>query len=82
MPELTPIGKSVRAEAGPIRPLLVDERTAARMLGVSPRTVWDLAHRGELRRVLIGRAVRYRVSDLHEFCARQARASVAPAQPG
>jgi excisionase family DNA binding protein len=39
--------------------LLIDARTAARMLGVSPRTLWKLTDIGELPHVRIGRRVLY-----------------------
>jgi excisionase family DNA binding protein len=54
-------------------PLLVDIHQASEMLGVSTRTVWALTSAGELPAVRIGRAVRYRVADLEEFCARRAK---------
>lgn len=50
-------------------PMAVDARTAAKVLGVSERTVWTLKDRGELPTVRIGRRVLYRVADLHEFLA-------------
>ncbi|MCC7085582.1 MAG: helix-turn-helix domain-containing protein [Pirellulales bacterium] len=54
--------------AAPV-PLLVDTPTAARMLGVSARTVWTLANCGELRPTRIGRAVRFSVAELERFIA-------------
>jgi len=54
--------------------LLVDVPTAARMLGVSPRTLYSLtAPRGELRSIRIGparRLVRYRIDDLQAYVDR------------
>jgi len=50
-------------------PLLVDTPTAARMLGVSPRTIWTLQSRGELKPTRIGRAVRFSVRELERFIA-------------
>jgi hypothetical protein len=45
--------------------LLVDSRTAAKMLSISPRTLWSLtAPRGPIRSVRFGRALRYAVRDL------------------
>ncbi len=54
-------------------PLLVDEREAARLLSVCPRTVFALAARGELRPVRIGNAKRYVLSTIHEYIDRQVR---------
>jgi excisionase family DNA binding protein len=52
--------------------LLVDAGEAARLLCVSPRTLWGLtAPRGDLPAVRIGaRAVRYNREDLAEWIAR------------
>jgi len=51
--------------------LLVDEREAARLLSVSPKTIYNLRRRGELRAVMIGSAgVRYDVRDLRVFIDR------------
>ena len=41
-------------------PLLVDAREAARLLAISPRTLWSLSKTGEIPVVRLGkRAVRY-----------------------
>lgn len=69
-----PPANSVESRA----PMLVDEREAARLLGVSPRTVFTLGKRGDLPRVLINRSVRYRVEDLKAFCERQAAKALLP----
>lgn len=52
--------------------LLVDTREAARLLAVSPRTVWSMMARGELPTVRLGRAVRVRMADLEAFVAARA----------
>jgi excisionase family DNA binding protein len=52
-------------------PLLVDARTAAAMLTISERTLWQLAHDGELPTVRIGRAVRYDPRDLRDLIERR-----------
>ncbi|WP_229379833.1 helix-turn-helix domain-containing protein [Fibrella forsythiae] len=51
-----------------IEPLL-DRKSAARYLRVSPGTlaVWDCTKRYDLKPIKIGRAVRYRRSDLDAF---------------
>jgi excisionase family DNA binding protein len=50
-------------------PLLVDTLTAAKMLGISARTVWTLENCGELKATRIGRAVRFSVRELERFIA-------------
>jgi excisionase family DNA binding protein len=52
-------------------PLLVDTATAARLLGISPRTLWSLTQRGEIRCKRIGRLVRYNRLALEEFANNQ-----------
>jgi len=79
---LSPIHvEPVPTNAESVAPLLVDERTAARLLGVSPRTIWAMANRGDLPRVRIGkRCVRFRVADLQAWCEQQVQAGKPPAQ--
>lgn len=48
-------------------PLLVKSDEAARLLNVSARTLWGLADRGEIPRVLIGSAVRFDPRDLRRW---------------
>lgn len=53
--------------------LLVKEKTAARMLSISPRTLWSLAASGAIPKIRVGaRSVRYRVEDLSLWVASQA----------
>jgi excisionase family DNA binding protein len=47
--------------------LLLDPRSAAKVLSVSPRTLWSLTHCGEIKAVRIGRLVRYPIEALREF---------------
>ncbi len=50
------------------KPLLVDDRGGAAMLSISRATYWRLVSVGDLPKPLkIGRASRWRVSDLEEF---------------
>ncbi len=56
------------------KPILVGSGEAARMLGISERTLWELKRRGELPYVAIGsgtkkESIRYSVSDLYSFVA-------------
>ena len=48
---------------------LVDEKRAGELLGVSPKTlsVWRCTRRYPLPYVKIGKAVRYRLSDIEKF---------------
>ena len=49
-------------------PLLVDIREAARLLGVSQRTIWQLSNDSSIVAVKIGkRGVRYSYSSLRQF---------------
>jgi len=45
-------------------PLLVNAVDAASMLAISPRKLWELTNCGEIPSVRIGRAVRYKPTDL------------------
>ena len=48
--------------------MLVTECEAARLLSVSPRTMWAIAAAGEIRPIRIGRRVkRYDVQDLRDY---------------
>jgi hypothetical protein len=51
----------------PLEPLLVDERQAAQILGVSRRKVFDLNEAGELPCKRIGSRKLYSVARLREF---------------
>ena len=52
---------------------LLDRKTAAKYLGLSPGTlaVLDCTKRHDLNPIKIGRAVRYRQSDLDQFIEQQ-----------
>jgi excisionase family DNA binding protein len=52
-------------------PLLVDSKEAARLLGLSTRTVWAITDKGQLPVVRIGRLVRYAIDDIRDFARRQ-----------
>lgn len=51
----------------PVEPLLVNEKTAASILGVSKRTVFDLEKNGTLTAKRIGKRKLYAVSQLRAF---------------
>jgi predicted DNA-binding transcriptional regulator AlpA len=53
---------------------LLDERAAAKFLGVSPRVLWGLADAGSIPFIRIGpRLKRYAPRDLQEFIERNRR---------
>ena len=55
-------------------PRLLDERAAAKFLGVSPRTLWRLADAGEIPFIRVGpRLKRYDPRDLQAFIDRNRR---------
>ncbi len=56
-------------------PILVDSREAARLLSISPRTLWQLTKVGEIPSLKIGRSVRYRVADLDNWTQQQISAA-------
>ena len=69
--------RSDRQEASPAK-LLVNSLEAAKLLGVSERTLWELKRSGELPFVPMGNgsqrdSVRYSVADLQAFIARRKR---------
>lgn len=66
LPDCGPLLIETKAE-----PLLVDGRSAARLLSVSERTLWSLSNRGELASVKIGRRRLYDPRDLTAFIDRQ-----------
>lgn len=53
---------------------LLDERAAAKFLGISPRVLWGLADTGNIPFIRIGpRLKRYDPKDLREFIERSRR---------
>ncbi len=55
--------------------LLVAASEAARLLGISTRTLWTLTDQGEIPAVRIGRSVRYRPESLRRYAqAREEKA--------
>ena len=67
-------GESLRRMKHEDDQLLIDVKTAAVLLGdVSPRTIWNLIARGDLKPVRVLRRVLFRRSDLEKFAARGTR---------
>ncbi|MCE9589087.1 MAG: helix-turn-helix domain-containing protein [Planctomycetes bacterium] len=52
-----------------VAPLLVGEREAARLLGISARKLWSMAAGGEVPYVKIGTAKRYSIEALRTWIA-------------
>jgi excisionase family DNA binding protein len=59
-------------------PLLLTEKQAAAVLNISPRTLWGMRQRGEIRFVRFGRAVRYDPADLRSWIDSQKTANPPP----
>ena len=57
------------AAYNPAPPKLLSARDAAKLLGVSERTLWSMTHRGEIAAVRIGRRVLYDPQDLSRWIA-------------
>ena len=55
----------------PHPPLAVRPAEAARMLGISPRLLWEKTNSGQIPAAKLGRAVLYRVADLDAWLAEQ-----------
>jgi excisionase family DNA binding protein len=52
--------------------LLLTAAEAAKLLAISERTLWSLSAAGEVPRVKIRKAVRYRIADLQAYINRLA----------
>ncbi len=52
-----------------LRPLLVDAKQAARLLGIGRTTLYELIHADAISPLHIGRCVRFAVTDLEAFVA-------------
>jgi hypothetical protein len=60
---------------------LLDERAAARRLGISPRAMWGLADSGAVPFIKIGpRLKRYDPRDLADYIERNRRRRLAPSR--
>lgn len=54
----------------PLPKLLVKLDEGASLLSICPRTLWALAKSGRIKRVCIGRAVRFDMDELKAFVSR------------
>jgi len=54
-----------------VTPLAVNMTTAAKLLGIGTRKLWELTNRGEIPHVRIGRSVRYPVEDLRAWLSQR-----------
>ncbi len=72
-------------EPQPLEPLAVRPKQAARLIGVSERTLFNLTKRGELRAVRLGTAkqsgVLYPVAELRRFLAERLSGDAADSAP-
>ncbi|MFN6137941.1 MAG: helix-turn-helix domain-containing protein [Planctomycetota bacterium] len=64
-----------------LTPLAVDETQAAKMLGISVRTLWEYRKNGEIPVVRLGRLVRFSVDDLRKFIESKRVGMVSNAKP-
>lgn len=65
-----------------LTPLVVDEHQAAKMLGISTRTLWDYRKSGEIPVIRLGRLVRFAVDDLRKFIESKRVGMVSDCGPG
>ena len=75
---------STAAAAAIMPPILLDEREAARALGLTPRTLseWRRTGNPQLPYVKMStRCIRYRLSDLEKFAAARLRTSTSDPGP-
>ena len=63
-------------------PLAVDVRGAARLLSLSRSTILNMADRGELTRIRMGRSVRYDVTEITELVRQRRSEGRAAARAG
>jgi len=65
-----------RPQPPPLEPLAVSEAAAARLLSISPRSLWQLRHDGRgPRHAMIGGSLRYYVAELHRWLAERQAAT-------
>ena len=67
------MNERARNTGGAVTPLLVDARTVAELLSLSPRTVWSLSASGELPSVKVRSRRLYDPHDLREWIRTQKR---------
>lgn len=56
-------------------PFAVDVREAARLLSLSRSTILNMADRGELTRIRLGRSVRYSTSEISDLIEQRRRSA-------
>jgi len=61
------MGMNTSHSANECVPMLVDEREAGKLLGVSSRTIFTFRQRGLIPHVKIGARILYPVAGLHRF---------------
>jgi len=66
----------LQPDAEPSAALAVTETAAARLLSISPRTLWQLRRDGRgPAHAMIGSSIRYPVAELHRYLAEQQAAN-------
>lgn len=66
--------------SGELRPLLVDSKQAALLLGIGRTTLYVLIDDGEVTPVRIGRSVRFPLADLERFVAERSAGGLSAEQ--
>lgn len=62
---------SDRTSGKPITPLAVREKQAAEALGISPRKLWEIANRGEIKAIKVDGVKLYSVRELTRWLDEQ-----------
>lgn len=57
----------------PLAPLSLRARDAARLLGISQRSLWTITKRGDIPHVRIGRTVTYPVDGLRDWLKKRSK---------
>ena len=60
---------------------LVNSRDAARMLAISPRTLWRLGATGKIPRLKVGGCVRFSVEAIDDYIEKQQEVAACQPQP-
>ncbi len=61
----------------PLAPLALNAHDAAKMLGISTRTLWTLTNSGAIPHARVGRRVLYPLADVEQWLATRTKGGVA-----
>jgi excisionase family DNA binding protein len=64
---------AAEGELATLEPLALRAKDAARLLGISTRTLWNLTKEGEIPHLRLRRAVTYPVAELRAWVKRRAK---------